>query len=94
MKIILTVIIFFLSTTHIISNDTDITISNVKVINKSYLGFITVSFIFIICYLFYQQPEIFVGKNTKFEQEFLIIVDYIDILITNFIYFIEKQLIK
>ena len=69
-------------------------ISNIKVINKSYLGFITVSFIFIICFLFYQQPEIFVGKNTKFEQEFLIIVDYIDILITNLIYFIEKQLIK
>ena len=69
-------------------------ISNIKVINKSYLGFITVSFIFIICFLFYQQPEIFVGKNTKFEQEFLIIVDYIDILIKNLIYFIEKQLIK
>ena len=69
-------------------------ISNIKVINKSYLGFITVSFIFIICFLFYQQPEIFVGKNTKFEQDFLIIVDYIDILITNLIYFIEKQLIK
>ena len=69
-------------------------ISNIKVINKSYLGFITVSFIFIICFLFYQQPEIFVGKNTKFEQELLIIIDYIDILITNLIYFIEKQLIK
>ena len=69
-------------------------ISNIKVINKSYLGFITVSFIFIIFFLFYQKPEIFVGKNTRFEQEFLIIVDYIDILITNLIYFIEKQLIK
>ena len=68
--------------------------SNIKVINKSYLGFITVSLISIICFLFYQKPEIFVGKNTKFEQEFLIIVDYIDILITNLIYFIEKQLIK
>ena len=35
MKIILTVIIFFLSTTHIISNDTDITISNVKVMKRN-----------------------------------------------------------
>ena len=69
-------------------------ISNIKVINKSYIGFIIVSFMFIICFLFYQKPEIFVGKNTKFEQELLIILDYIDILITNFIYFIEKQLIK
>ena len=68
--------------------------SNIKVINKSYLGFITVSFMFIICFLIYQKPEIFAGKNTKFEQELLIIVDYIDILITNLIYFIEKQLIK
>ena len=69
-------------------------ISNIKVINKSYLGFIIVSFMFIICFLFYQKPEIFVGKNTKFEQEILIIVDYIDILKTNLIYFIENQLIK
>jgi len=69
-------------------------ISNLKVINKSYLGFITVSFMFIMCFLFYQKPEIFVGKNTKLEQELLIIVDYIDILITNFIYFVEKQLFK
>ena len=69
-------------------------ITRIKVINKSYLGFITVSFIFIICFLFYQKPEIFVGKNTKLEQELLIIVDYIDILITNLTYFIEKQLIK
>ncbi len=67
---------------------------NIKLKNKSYLGFITVSFMFIMCFLFYQKPEIFVGKNTKFEQELLIIIDYIDILITNLIYFIEKQLIK
>ena len=69
-------------------------IINKKVINKSYLGFISVSIIFIISFIFYQKPEIFIGKNTKFEQELLIIVDYIDILITNLIYFIEKQLIK
>ena len=67
---------------------------NIKFKNKSYLGFIIVSFMFIMCFLFYQKPEIFVGKNTKFEQELLIIIDYIDILITNLIYFIEKQLIK
>ncbi len=65
-----------------------------KVINKSYLGFILISIIFIICFLFYQKPEFFVGKNTKFEKELIIIVNYIDILITNLIYFIEKQLIK
>ena len=69
-------------------------ISNKKVINKSYLGFISVSIIFIICFIFYQKPEFFVGKNTKFEEELLIIVNYIDILITNLIHFIEKQLIK
>ena len=69
-------------------------ISNKKVINKSYLGFISVSIIFIICFIFYQKPEFFVGKNTKFEEELLILVSYIDTLITNLIYFIEKQLIK
>jgi hypothetical protein len=35
MKIILTVIIFFLSTTYLISSDADITISNVKVIKRN-----------------------------------------------------------
>ena len=35
MKIILTVITFFLSTTYLISNDTDITISNVKVMKRN-----------------------------------------------------------
>ena len=35
MKIILAVIIFFLSTTYLISSDTDITISNVKVIKRN-----------------------------------------------------------
>ena len=69
-------------------------ISNKKAINKSYLGFILVSIIFIICFIFYKKPEFFVGKNTKFEEELLIIVNYIDILITNLIYFIEKHLIK
>ena len=65
-------------------------ISNKKAINKSYLGFILVSIIFIICFIFYKKPEFFVGKNTKFEEELLIIVNYIDILITNLIYFIEN----
>ena len=69
-------------------------ISKIKVINKSYLGFISVSFMFIIGFIFYQKPEFFIGKNTKFEEELLIILDYIDILITNLIYLIEKQLIK
>ena len=68
--------------------------SNRKLINNSYLGFISVSIIFIICFIFYQKPEFFVGKNTKFEDELLFIVEYIDILITNLMYFIEKQLIK
>ena len=35
MKIILTLITFFLSTTYLISNDTDITISNVKVMKRN-----------------------------------------------------------
>ena len=68
-------------------------ISNKKVINKSYLGFIFVSIIFIIFFIFYKKPEFFIGKNTKFEEELLIFVNYIDILIMNLIYFIEKQLI-
>ena len=38
-------------------------IINKKVINKSYLGFISVSIIFIISFIFYQKPEIFIGKN-------------------------------
>ena len=35
MKIILTIITFFLSTTYLISSDTDITISNVKVMKRN-----------------------------------------------------------
>ena len=35
MKIILTVITFFISTTYLISSDTDITISNVKVMKRN-----------------------------------------------------------
>ena len=35
MKIIFTIIIFFLSTTYLISNDNDITISNVKVMKRN-----------------------------------------------------------
>ena len=69
-------------------------ISSKKVINKSYLGFILVSIISIICFIFYQKPELFIGKNTKFEEELLIILNYVDILITNLILFFEKHLIK
>ena len=69
-------------------------ISNKKVINKSYLGFILVSIISIICFIFYQKPELFIGKNTKFEEELLIILNYVDILIKNLIFFFEKHLIK
>ena len=69
-------------------------ISNKKVINKSYLGFILVSIISIICFIFYQKPDLFIGKNTKFEEELLIILNYVDILITNLILFFEKHLIK
>ena len=76
------------------STEEKISISKIKIINKSYLGFISVSFMFIIGFIFYQKPEFFIGKNTKFEEELLIIVDYLDILITNLIYLIEKQLIK
>jgi len=68
--------------------------SNRKLINNSYLGFISVSIIFIICFIFYQKPEFFIGKNTKFEDKLLFIVEYIDILIKNLMYFLEKQSIK
>ena len=69
-------------------------ISNNRVINKSYLGFILVSIFFMICIIFYQKPEFFVGKNTSFEEHLLILLNYIDILITNLIQFVEKKLIK
>ena len=64
--------------------------SNKKVINKSYLGFILVSIIFIICFIFYQKPEFFIGKNTKFEEELLIILNYIDLFIKNLISFLKN----
>ena len=63
-------------------------------INKSYLGFILVSIISIICFIFYKKPEFFVGKNTKLEDELLVIIYYLDILITNLIKFVETQLIN
>lgn len=69
-------------------------VKNIRVINKSYLGFILVSIFFVICIIFYQKPEFFVGKNTHFEEHLLILLNYIDILITNLIQFVEKKLIK
>ena len=68
--------------------------SNRKLINNSYLGFISVSIMFIICFIFFQKPELFVGKNTKLEDELLVIIYYLDILITNLIKFVETQLIN
>ncbi len=68
-------------------------INNRKFINKSYVGFIFISIIFMICFIFYKKPELFIGKNTKFEEELLIIVNFIEILIMNLIHLIDKQLI-
>tara|TARA_Y100001954_G_C15568586_1_gene482316 strand:- start:97 stop:717 length:621 start_codon:yes stop_codon:yes gene_type:complete len=63
-------------------------------LNKSYLGFLIISIFFIISYIFYQKPEFFIGKNTIYEEELLMIKDYIDFFINNLIQVIEKQLMK
>ena len=63
-------------------------------LNKSYLGFMIISIFFISGYIFYQKPEFFIGKNTIYEEELLMIKDYIDFFITNLIQIIQKQLIK
>ena len=63
-------------------------------LNKSYLGFIIISIFFISGYFFYQKPEFFIGKNTIYEEELLVIKDYIDFFITNLIQVIKTQLMK
>ena len=63
-------------------------------LNKSYLGFVIISIFFISGYFFYQKPEFFIGKNTIYEEELLVIKDYIDFFITNLIQVIETQLVK
>ena len=50
-------------------------------LNKSYLGFIIISIFFISGYFFYQKPEFFIGKNTIYEEELLVIKYYIDFFI-------------
>ena len=63
-------------------------------LNKSYLGFVIISIFFISGYFFYQKPEFFIGKNTIYEEELLVIKDYIDFFITNLIQVIKTQLMK
>ena len=63
-------------------------------LNKSYLGFVIISIFFISGYFFYQKPEFFIGKNTIYEEELLVIKYYIDFFITNLIQVIKTQLMK
>ena len=63
-------------------------------LNKSYLGFIIISIFFISGYIFYQIPEFFIGQNTIYEEELLVIKYYIDFFITNLIQVIKTQLMK
>ena len=65
-----------------------------KKLNKSYLGFALISIFFICGYFFYQKPEFFIGDNTIYKEELLMINNYIDFFFTNLIQFIEKQLLK
>ena len=65
-----------------------------KKLNKSYLGFALISIFFISGYFFYQKPEFFIGDNTIYKEELLMINNYIDFFFTNLIQFIEKQLLK
>ena len=76
------------------NNDEPPIIKSERRLNKSYLGFIIISIFFISGYIFYQKPEFFIGKNTIYEEELLMIKDYIDFFITNLIQIIQKQLIK
>ena len=63
-------------------------------LNKSYLGFIIISFFFISGYIFYQKPGSFIGQNTIYEKELLMFKDYIDFFVTNLSQIIQKQLMK
>ncbi len=63
-------------------------------LNKSYLGFIIISIFFISVYIFYQKPEFFIGQNTIYEEELLMLKDYIDFFLTNLSQIIQKQLMK
>ena len=69
-------------------------IKSEKGLNKSYLGFIIISIFFISGYIFYQRPEFFIGQNTIYEEELLMLKDYIDFFLTNLSQIIQKQLMK
>ena len=65
-----------------------------KEINKSRLGFILVSIFFVSLFIFYEKPEMFIGKNTKYEEELKTIVSFLNIIITNLMDLIEKTIIE
>ena len=69
-------------------------IKSERKLNKSYLGFIIISIFFISGYIFYQRPEFFIGQNTIYEEELLMLKDYIDFFLTNLSQIIQKQLMK
>ena len=76
------------------NNDEPPIIKSERGLNKSYLGFIIISIFFICGYIFYQKPEVFIGRNTIYEDELLMFKDYIDSFVTNLSKIIQKQLMK
>ena len=63
-----------------------------KGINKSYMGFILVSILFITCFIFYQKREFIIINNPRFEEQLSIIINAFDILVNNLSFFIEKKI--
>ena len=70
------------------------TLNNKNNINKSYVGFILVSIVFITCFIFYQKREFIITNNPKFEEQLTTIINAFDILVNNLNYFIEKKIGK
>ena len=67
-------------------------LNNKRGINKSYMGFILVSILFITCFIFYQKREFIIINNPRFEEQLSIIINAFDILVNNLIFFIEKKI--
>tara|TARA_A100001011_G_scaffold388488_1_gene468178 strand:+ start:124 stop:756 length:633 start_codon:yes stop_codon:yes gene_type:complete len=67
-------------------------LNNKRGINKSYMGFILVSILFITCFIFYQKREFIIINNPRFEEQLSIIINAFDILVNNLNFFIEKKI--
>ena len=69
-------------------------LNNKRGINKSYMGFILVSILFITCFIFYQKREFIIINNPRFEEQLSIIINAFDILVNNLNFFIEKKIME